>query len=477
MKKFETIIGLEVHAQLLTKTKMFCACSTEFGAKPNTKICPVCTAQPGTLPVINASAVEMAVRAGLALSCKIRPKSIFARKNYFYPDLPKGYQISQYDKPLAENGSLKIVTDSGEKEISITRVHMEEDAGKLLHDFGDPEKSHLDLNRCGVPLIEIVSGPDIRSPEEGVVYLKTLRSILMYLEVCDGNMQEGSFRCDANLSVRKTGEEKFGTRTELKNLNSFKAIELALKYEMKRQIELLEGGGKVVQETLLWDETTGKTVSMRSKEEAHDYRYFPEPDLNPLIVDNEWVKKIKDMLPELADERAKRFVKEYGIPEYDAGVLTADKFMADYYEETIGLHDSPKMISNWIMTELMRELKNSGMEISNCKVTAEHLAGLIKMVDEGIISGKIAKDIFVEMFSTGESAERIVKNKGLRQVSDTGEIEKAIDRILADNKGNVEKYRAGKTALFGFFVGQTMKETKGKANPKIVNELLKKKLG
>lgn len=477
MSEYETIIGLEVHAQLLTKTKMFCACATEFGAEPNTNICPVCTGQPGSLPVVNKKAVEMAIKAGLALGCKIHTRSIFARKNYFYPDLPKGYQISQYEYPLCEDGKLTVFYEGGEKEVSIIRVHLEEDAGKLIHDFGHEDKSHVDLNRCGVPLIEIVSGPDMRSPAEGVAYLKTLRSALMYLEVCDGNMQEGSFRCDANLSVRKMGEAEFGTRTELKNLNSFKALEKALTYEMERQIKVLEGGGEVVLETLLWDEKAGKTFSMRSKEEAHDYRYFPEPDLNPLVAKEGWIAEIKATLPELADARAKRFVAKYNIPEYDARVLTADKPIADYYEAAIGFYNAPKKLSNWIMTELLRELKNSDEDISTCKISPKELASLIKMIDNGIISGKTAKDVFIEMYSTGGSPEQIVEKKGLKQVSNTGELEKIIDKIIAGETGNVEKYRSGKTQLFGFFVGQVMKATEGKANPKLVNELLKKKLG
>lgn len=477
MTAHETIIGLEVHAQLLTRSKMFCACSTGFGAEPNTNICPVCTGQPGALPVINKAAVEMAIKTSLATNCRINKRSIFVRKNYFYPDLPKGYQISQYEYPLAEDGKLTIFYDGKEKDITIVRIHMEEDAGKLTHDYGSDNRSHIDLNRCGVPLIEIVSGPDIRFPAEGVTYLKTVRSVLMYLGVCDGNMQEGSFRCDANLSVRKVGDKKLGTRTELKNLNSFKAIERALGFEMQRQIELIEGGGKVVQETCLWDEQAGKTISMRGKEEAHDYRYFPEPDLNPLVIEDAWISDIKETLPELADERAKRFVSEYKIPEYDARVLTADKPIADYYEEALNNYSSPKKISNWIMTELLRELKNSDREISDCKISPKKLADLVKMIDDSIISGKIAKDLFIEMYSTGMSPDKIVEKRGLKQVSDAGEIEKIIDQVLATETKNVEKYRSGKVQLFGFFVGQVMKATNGKANPKVVNELLKEKLG
>lgn len=475
--EFETVIGLEVHAQLLTKSKMFCACSTQFGAAPNTNICPICSGQPGVLPVVNHAAVEMAIKTGLALSCTINLKSEFSRKNYFYPDLPKGYQITQYEYPICENGKLSVFFDGGEKEISIVRIHLEEDAGKLLHDLGHENSSHVDLNRCGVPLIEIVSGPDIRSPQEGVAYLKTLRSILMYLGVCDGNMQEGSFRCDANLSVMPKGSKKFGTRTELKNLNSFKALERALIYEQKRQTSVINSGDKVVQETLLWNEKEGKTLSMRGKEEAHDYRYFPEPDLNLLVLDEKSISSIKGLLPELADARAGRFVREYQLPEYDAKVLTTDKPLADYYEDTIKHYNSPKKISNWIMTELLRELKNSNQEITDCKITPKNLASIIEMIDAGTISGKIAKDIFIDMFANGDSPEKIVKERGLEQVSNSAEIEKIIDQIISQEEDNVKKYKSGKTNILGHFVGQVMKLTKGKANPQVVNELLKKKLG
>lgn len=477
MNSYETIIGLEVHAQLLTKTKMFCGCSTTFGATPNTNICEVCTGQPGTLPVVNKTAVLMATKTGLALNCRINTSSEFSRKNYFYPDLPKGYQITQYEYPICEDGSLAIFHNGKEKEIHIIRVHMEEDAGKLLHDLGHESESHVDFNRCGVPLIEIVSGPDMRSPAEGVAYLKTLRSVLMYLNVCDGNMQEGSFRCDANLSIRKIGETKLGTRTELKNLNSFKAIERALAYEMKRQIEVVERGEKVIQETRQWDDKRGVTESMRSKEEAHDYRYFPEPDLNLLKFDDVFIEKIRGSLPELANDRAKRFVRDLGIPEYDAKVLTADKPLADFYEAAIGFHDSPKKISNWIMTELLRELKTRDIEISDSLVQPKNLAELIKLIDDGTISGKIAKDIFLEMMGTGETASSLVDKKGLKQVSDTTELEALVDKVIAEQTANVQQYKAGKVQLLGFFVGLVMKLTQGKANPGVVNELLKKKLG
>jgi aspartyl-tRNA(Asn)/glutamyl-tRNA(Gln) amidotransferase subunit B len=474
--KYEPVIGLEVHAQLLTRSKMFCACETQFGMEPNTNICPICTGAPGTLPVVNGKAVEYAIRAGLATSSTINGTSIFARKNYFYPDLPKGYQISQYDKPLCQNGFIDVNFDNAVKRISITRIHLEEDAGKFLHDTGHPEKSYVDFNRCGIPLIEIVSGPDIRFPEEGISYLKTLRNVLMYLEICDGNMQEGSFRVDANISVRPSGAKKFGTRTELKNLNSFKAIEAALQYEITRQIKVLESGRAVAQETLLWNDAGQKTESMRAKEEAHDYRYFPEPDIPPLIVEQTWIDKIKSDLPELGNAKAKRFAKDFGIPEYDANVLTQDKKLAEYYEQCLGHFNSPKKISNWIMTELLRKLNEAGIEINNCKISAKDLAQMVELVESDKISGKIGKIVFEEMFNTGKPPEKIIGEKGLIQVSDEGEIEKIIDEVLAKNAENVAKYKSGKNGVFGHFVGEVMKATKGKANPKIVNELLKKKL-
>lgn len=519
MVNYETVIGLEVHAQLLTRSKMFCACDTTFGAEPNTNICPICTGQPGTLPVVNRRAVEFAIRAGLATNCSIRELSEFSRKNYFYPDLPKGYQISQYDRPICVNGHIDIpLSPGGEgrlpaggvvparrnscggaggegvKRISLIRIHLEEDAGKNLHDTGHPDKSHIDFNRCGIPLIEIVSGPDIRSPAEGVAYLKTLRNILMYLEICDGNMQEGSFRVDANISIRPLGQKEFGTRTELKNMNSFSAIERALNYEIERQTKVLNSGGKVVLETLLWNEALGRTESMRSKEEAHDYRYFPEPDLPVLFVDKKWIDDVKAHLPELALEKAARFVKELGLPEYDANVLTQDKALAAYYESALeaGLKSCATMadknvaqtfrsaiskkLANWIMTELLRELKNANIEIGDCKIEPQGLSKLVELVETNVISGKIGKSVFEEMFATGSSPEEIIKAKGLVQVTDTEEIEKIIDEVLAKNAESVAKYRSGKVGVFGHFVGEVMKATKGKANPKAVNDILKKKL-
>lgn len=475
--KYEAVIGLEVHAQLLTKTKLFCPCSAHFGDPPNTNICPVCTGQAGTLPVLNKTAVEMAVKSGLAFGCTVQEKSIFARKNYFYPDLPKGYQISQYERPLCLNGFLDIETGGAMKRVTIQRIHMEEDAGKLLHDKGSPSMSHVDLNRCGTPLVEIVSGPDLCSPKEAGDYYRTLRNILVYLEVCDGNMQEGSLRCDANISIRPRGSKEFGTRAEIKNVNSFKFLESAIAYEIERQIEIVEGGGKMMQETRLWNQAKGRTEAMRSKEEAHDYRYFPDPDLLPLVVDRIWIEKIKGTLPELPAQKKARFIREYGIPEYDAGVLTAEKPLAAYFEEGVRHFNSPKKLSNWIMAELLRELKVREKEIAEINVKPPQLAGLISLIEKGTISGSIAKNVFTEMLDTGADASAIVSKKGLEQVSDTTAIEAAIDNILAKEAENVARYKSGKTNVFGFFVGEAMKAMKGKANPKIVNEILKKKLG
>jgi len=474
--KYESVIGLEVHAQLKTLSKMFCACPTNANASPNTMICPVCTGQPGTLPVINKAAVEMAIKTGLAIHGQIQKKSVFARKNYFYPDLPKGYQISQHALPICLGGYLDISTGEGQRRISITRLHLEEDAGKLLHDYGHPEKSHVDFNRCGVPLIEIVSGPDIRTPQEGGAYLRKLRNILVYLNVCEGNLQEGNFRCDANISIRPVQTEKFGTRTELKNLNSFKAVEKALAYEIERQTKLLNEGKEVAQETLLWNDAAQKTLSMRTKEEAHDYRYFPDPDLLPLIVDGDWIENVRKTLPELAEDKAARFVKEYGITDYDAQVLTDEKSLADYYESCVKSYHEPKKIANWIMNELLRELKNDDKEPSACLISPANLASLVRMIDDATISGKIAKEVFEEMYKTGKAPDAIVNEKGLKQVSDASSIEAVVDQVIAGNPAQVGQYKAGKAALLAFFVGQVMKETKGQANPKIVNELLKKKL-
>lgn len=475
--KYEAVIGLEVHAQLKTKSKMFCACATSINQTPNAIICPVCTGQPGTLPVVNKAAVEMAIKTGLALHGTIQEKSIFARKNYFYPDLPKGYQISQHELPLSTGGFIDIKTGNETRRVSIIRLHMEEDAGKLLHDFGHEESSHVDFNRCGVPLIEIVSGPDMRSPEEGGAYLKKLRNILVYLDVCEGNLQEGNFRCDANVSIMPVGSKKFGTRTELKNLNSFKAVEKALAYEIERQSKLLDEGKAVTQETRLWNDNTGQTEQMRTKEEAHDYRYFPDPDLLPLIVEGSWIEEIKKNLPELAEQKAARFVKDYGITEYDAAVITEDKALSDYFETCVAAYKEPKKIANWIMTELMRELKKDERELSQCPVAPSSLAELVKIIDKGDISGKMGKEVFEQMYKTGKAPDEIISEKGLKQVSDSGMIENIVDKVIKENQKQVEQYKSGKTALLAFFVGQVMKETKGQANPQVVNDIIKKKLG
>jgi aspartyl-tRNA(Asn)/glutamyl-tRNA(Gln) amidotransferase subunit B len=476
--EYEPVIGLEVHAQLLTRSKIFCGCSTTFGEEPNTLTCPVCTGQPGSLPVLNRKAVEFAIKLGLATKCRIAPYSLFARKNYFYPDLPKGYQISMYELPVAEDGFIEILVDGKKKRIKIIRVHLEEDAGKLKH--GEtPETasfSYVDFNRTGVPLAEIVSGPDIRSPQEAGDYLRELRAILQYLEICTGDMEKGNFRCDANISVRPRGQKEFGTRTELKNMNSFRHVEMALEYEIKRQISLLEDGEEVVQETRLWDVDGGVTASMRGKEEAHDYRYFPDPDLVPVNIDESWIGQIRASLPELPSEKRERFVKQYSIPDYDAAIITSTKPLAMYYEEVVRLFPEPKIVSNWIMGDLLRELKQDEREIDQCPVTPLHLAEMLSMIKDGTISGKIAKDVFEEMYRTGEKPSKIVQEKGWVQILDKGEIERAIERAIQGNPKLVDDYRKGKEKLFGFFVGEVMKQTKGKANPKLLNELLKEKL-
>jgi len=475
---YEAIIGLEVHAHLLTRSKIFCGCSTAFGGEPNTQTCPVCTGQPGSLPVLNVKAVEFAMKMALACHCAISPFCLFARKNYFYPDLPKGYQISQYEYPLAKDGYVELPADGGEKRIGIIRIHMEEDAGKLVHEgaFESSASSLVDFNRTGVPLIEIVSDPDIRSPEEAGLYLRSLRDILRYLEICDGDMEKGSFRCDANVSVRPQGQRDFGTRTELKNMNSFRHVEKALEYEIKRQIALLEAGEEVVQETRLWDEDQGRTLSMRGKEEAHDYRYFPDPDLVPLEVSEAWIEDIRGTLPELPAEKRERFVNQYGIPEYDAGVLTASHSLADYYEECVRLFGEAKMVSNWIMGDLLRELKKDDRGIEECPVPPKNLTSMLKMIKDGVISGKIAKTVFEEMYRSGEDPEKIVHEKGLIQLTDVDEIQRIIRGVLEENPKLVEDYQKGKEQVLGFFVGQVMKATRGKANPKLVNELLRKSL-
>jgi len=474
-ERYEAVIGLEVHAQLLTQSKIFCGCSTRFGAAPNTQTCPVCLGLPGVLPVLNREAVNFALMMSLATHCEIAPRCRFARKNYFYPDLPKGYQISQYEQPLAVNGYVEIVLDGVVKRIGLTRIHMEEDAGKSIHE-GSADYTLVDFNRAGVPLIEIVSKPDIRTPEEAVEYLKRLREILRYLGICDGNMEEGSFRCDANVSIRVRGEERLGTKTEVKNMNSFKYVQKALEYEIDRQIEVVERGEDVVHETRLWDPGRGVTVSMRSKEEAHDYRYFPEPDLVPLEIPAEWLQEIQKRLPELPEEKRERFVREYEIPEYDARVLTSSRALADFFESCVREYRRPKVISNWIMGDLLRELRLSGMEVEESPLKPYQLSKMIRMIDEGIISGKIAKTIFEEMYRTGRDPDVIVKEKGLVQITDESVIEGYIDRVIEENPKEVEAYRGGKDKLIGFFVGQVMKLSGGKANPTLVNELLRKKL-
>ena len=473
--KYETIIGLEVHAQMLTETKIFCGCSTKFGSEPNTQICPVCIGMPGVLPVLNKKTLEFVIKTGLAMNGNISSYSRFARKNYFYPDLPKGYQISQYELPICENGYVEIVVDGKIKKIGITRVHMEEDAGKNIHE-GAGIYSFVDLNRAGVPLMEIVSEPDIRSPKEAFEYMKRLRAILRYLGVCDGNMEQGSLRCDANVSVRPSGQEEFGVKTEIKNLNSFKFVEKALEYEIERQKRILEEGGKIIQETRLWNSGRGITESMRTKEEAHDYRYFPEPDLVPIIVDHQWITEIKKSLPELPDAKRERFVSAYRLPEYDADILTSERPIADWLEEAVNLGGQPKAVSNWMMGDLLRLLNEENKSFEECSLKPKQLIDMLKLIDNGTISGKIAKTVFEEIYRTGKDAESIVKEKGLVQITDAGEIEKIVDDVIAKNPKEVARYREGDEKLLGFFVGHVMKLTKGKANPQLVNELLKKKL-
>jgi len=472
---FEPVIGLEVHAQLKTETKIFCNCSTAFGKAPNANTCPVCTGMPGVLPVLNKQAVTFAIKAGLATNCTINRESRFDRKNYFYPDLPKGYQISQYAKPIAEHGFLDIESDTGEKRIGITRIHMEEDAGKLIH---DPlrGKSMVDLNRTGVPLIEIVSEPDLRTAADAGAYLRKLHAILKYIDVCDGNMEQGSFRCDANISLRPPGQAEFGTRTELKNLNSFKNVEKAILYEIQRQTYVLEEGGQVIQETRLWDPVKNRTASMRGKEEAHDYRYFPDPDLVPLIVDDDWIRDVRTRMPELPDEKKQRFIREYNLSGYDAGVLTAGLDMANFFEETIKPLKNIKQAANWTMTTLMGMLNAKGIEICDSPVSAQGFSKLLGLLESARINAKSAKTVFEEMVETGVDPESIVKEKGLEQVSDQGELEAMVDEVIRENPEEAKAYTAGKTKLFSFFMGQVMKKTRGKADPKVVTPMLKSKL-
>jgi len=477
--RYEPVIGLEVHVQLTTRTKIFCGCSTAFGQAPNSQTCPVCLALPGALPVLNYQAVEYAIRTGLATNCRIAPHSVFARKNYFYPDLPKGYQISQYELPVCQHGWLDIDGDWGQKRIGITRIHMEEDAGKLVHGEmpGTTQHSYVDLNRAGTPLLEVVSEPDLRSADEAVAYLKKLHQIVVYLGVCDGNMEEGSFRCDANVSLRPVGREQFGTRAEIKNVNSFRFVKQAIEYEIERQADLLDSGGQVVQETRLFDAQTGMTRSMRGKEEAHDYRYFPDPDLVPLDIDTAWIEAERAQLPELPEARRQRYQQEWGLSAYDAEVLTAERPLADFFEACVAqLPSQAKMLANWVMGEVTRKLNDSGLTITHSPVTPARLTALLRLIEAGTISGKIAKTVFDAIWATGKEPEQIVEEQGLVQVSDSGAIEQIILEVLAANPAQVDQYCGGQEKVFGFFVGQVMKASKGKANPALVNELLKRKL-
>jgi len=472
---FEAVIGVEVHAQLRTNSKMFCGCGTTFGLSANSQTCPVCLGLPGSLPVINRTAIEMAVRAGLALNCTITANNRFARKNYFYPDLPKGYQISQYEDPICQYGWIEVVVGTVTKRVRIRRAHLEEDAGKNVHGAGTAG-SRVDLNRAGTPLLEIVTEPDMSSADEVVAYLKGLRDVLMYLGVCDGNMEEGSFRCEPNLSLRPVGQREFGTKVELKNINSFKYVKDAVEYEIKRQTKVLNEGGKIYQETRLWNIDRGETAVMRSKEEAHDYRYFPDPDLVPLQLNENWIEGFRSSLPELPAVRTRRFITEYGLPEYDAGVITTSKDMADYFESCLKLFKDPKTVSNWVMGELTRELNNSGTDIAVSPVSPDRLVDLLTMVDKGVISLKVAREIFPELYRSGKTPQQIVQEKGLTQVSDEGALRKIIDEVLSKNPVQVGQFKEGKQQVLGFLVGQVMKASGGKANPGKVNELLKNKL-
>jgi aspartyl-tRNA(Asn)/glutamyl-tRNA(Gln) amidotransferase subunit B len=477
--QYEAVIGLEVHVQLLTKSKIFCSCSTHFGDPPNSNVCPVCLGLPGALPVLNREAVTMAMKAAMALNCAVNARSRFARKNYFYPDLPKGYQISQYDEPLSQDGWIEIEVNGVRKRVGITRVHLEEDAGKSLHEgFPDSDRnSYIDLNRSGVPLVEIVSEPDLRTPEEAYDYLTRLKTLLLYLEVSNCNMEEGSLRCDANVSVRRAGASAFGTKTEVKNLNSFRFLQKALEYEIERQIEIVEGGGTIPQETRLWESREQRTYGMRSKEFAHDYRYFPEPDLLPVVITEEWKEEVRRSLPELPEARRERFLRDYSLTDYDAAQLTSSKALADYYEAVAKACGEPKLAANWVLSELLYLLKQGNKEIAESSISANDLAELLSVISKGIISGKMGKDILVEMFTTGKTASQIISGQNLEQIQDTAKIAAVAREIIAANPKQTVQYRKGKTATFGWFVGQVMKATRGQANPQLVQEVLRKELG
>lgn len=475
---YEAVIGLEIHAQLSTKTKIFCGCSTKFGAEPNSQVCPVCLGMPGVLPVLNKKVAEYAIKMGLATNSQITRRNTFARKNYFYPDLPKGYQISQFEAPICEHGYVEIIVGDEHRRIGITRIHMEEDAGKSVHDesYVNKNETLVDLNRCGVPLIEIVSEPDIRSPQEAAAYLSKIRQLVRYLEICDGNMEEGSLRCDANISMRPVGQKELGTKTELKNMNSIRHVERALEYEIKRQTHILQDGGRIEQETLLWDPAKSVAKSMRGKEDSHDYRYFPDPDLVDLLIEQTWLDEIHRSLPELPDQKANRFVEQYSIPEYDAEVLTASRDVAEYFESTVKNVSNGKLVSNWVMGEVLRTVNQNKIEISELAVSPDRLADLLKAIDSNEISGTAAKTVFEKMLESDESVDRIIDSEGLKQISDSSKLESIIEQVISENQSQVERYKNGETKLVGFFVGAVMKASQGKADPKLANELIQKKL-
>jgi len=475
-QKYEVIIGLEIHAQLITDTKIFCRCKNRYGAEPNSLVCPVCLGLPGTLPVLNQKCVEYAMKMGLATECTIARFSRFARKNYFYPDLTKGYQISQYDEPLCASGSVLIRVNDKEKRIGITRIHLEEDAGKSIHNSGEITDTLVDYNRCGVPLIEIVSEPDMRSPEEAYSYLAKLKQILEYLEICDCNMEEGSLRCDANISLRPFGQEKCGTKTEMKNMNSFRGVERALNFEIQRQMKILDKGGQVLQQTLLWDETSGMAKPMRTKEESDDYRYFPEPDLVPLSVSEKMINQVRNELPELPDDKFKRFISQYHLREYDTKVLTADRKIADYYEKVVKISNDPVLTSKWIQSETLRAIKDKNTDIEHFRISSERMGRLLNILKNNEITVSVAKEVFSKMLESSDSPEQIIAKENLAQVNDSEDLKSIIKEMIAENPNELEKYRDGKKALFGFFMGQMMKKTKGKTNPDVLSSLLKKLL-